>query len=122
MYVLICEATGSAADTFAAIMKNGNHAILVGQNTAGEGLGDTSCVIRLPNSGILISFMGSYGIYKDGMSNSKYGTAPDYYVTPNIYDYKKGINIESGLKTINEMLKYDTQLKFIVNKLISEDL
>lgn len=91
IYVLIGEETGSAADTFAAIMKSGNHAVLVGQNTAGEGLGDTSSIFRLPNSGLYISFMGSYGLNKDGTSNSKYGTAPDYYIEQNISDYKKGI-------------------------------
>ena len=31
IYVLIGEETGSAADTFAAVMKSGNHAVLVGQ-------------------------------------------------------------------------------------------
>lgn len=117
IYVLIGEETGSAADTFAAVMKSGNHAVLVGQNTAGEGLGDTSSIFRLPNSGLYISFMGSYGLNKDGTSNSKYGTAPDYYIEQDISDYKKGINVDTGYLSIDQMLQYDTQLNFIISNL-----
>lgn len=118
MYVLIDQRTGSAADTFAAIMKAGKYAILVGQNTAGEGLGDTSSMFSLPNSGLIISFMGSYGLNKDGKSNSKYGTAPDYYISQDVSDYKKGKDIDFKHESINQIMVYDTQLKFIMNNLI----
>lgn len=120
-FILINDETGSAADTFAAIMKDGGHAILVGQNTAGEGLGDTCTVIKLPNSGLIVSFMGAYGLNKDGTSNTKYGTAPDFYVSQNVTDYKhykkKAYDDLSDL-IIDDMLQYDTQLRFIIENLI----
>ena len=117
IYVLIGEATGSAADTFAAVMKSGKHGVLVGQNTGGEGLGDTSSIFRLPNSGLYISFMGSYGSNKDGTSNSKYGTAPDYYIEQDRHDYKEDINVDIGYMSIEQMLQCDTQLNFIISNL-----
>lgn len=118
MFVIIDEGTGSAADTFAAIMKTGNHAIIVGENTAGEGLADTSSIFSLPNSGLLISFMGSYGLNEDGKSNSQYGTLPDYYISQDILHYIKGKDINNNSESIKNIMLYDTQLEFIINNLI----
>lgn len=118
IFVLIDEGTGSAADTFAAIMKRGKHAILVGQNTAGEGLADTSSMFNLPNSGLLISFMGSYGLNEDGKSNSHYGTVPDYYISKNILHYIKGKDINNNIESMQHIMLYDRQLNFIINNLI----
>jgi len=118
MFVLIDGQSCSAADTFAAIMKKGKHAILVGQNTAGEGLADTSSIFSLPNSGLLISFMGSYGLNEDGKSNSQYGTAPDYYISQNVLHYIKGKDINNNSESIQNLMLYDSQLEFIINNLI----
>ncbi|MDD4295671.1 MAG: S41 family peptidase [Ruminiclostridium sp.] len=122
MFVLIDEGTCSAADTFAAIMKTGEHAILVGQNTAGEGLADTSSIFSLPNSGLLISFMGSYGSNEDGTSNSQYGTVPDYYISQDISHYIKGKDINNNSEYFQHIMLYDRQLKFIVNNLIEKSI
>jgi len=122
MFVLIDEGTCSAADTFAAIMKTGKHAILVGQNTAGEGLSDTSSIFSLPNSGLLISFMGSYGSNEDGTSNSQYGTVPDYYISQDISHYIKGKDINNNSESIQNIMLYDRQLEFITNNLVGKGI
>lgn len=86
VYVLINGSTGSAADGFSAALKK-TSAVIIGENTNGEGLADSFVCDYLPNSGLVYIYMFGKAYNEDGTDNSLYGTAPDVYsyITPEGY-------------------------------------
>ena len=79
--ILIGCGTGSAADRFASDMKNANLAVLIGNNTGGEGRMASFNASCMPNSVLTFIYMPGAAKNPDGSDNSAVGTAPDIYVT-----------------------------------------
>lgn len=73
--------TGSAADRFASDMKNAKLAVLIGNNTGGEGLMASYKASCLPNSGLVYIYMPGAAKNPDGSDNSAIGTSPDIYAS-----------------------------------------
>lgn len=88
VYVLIGPETGSAADGFAAALKD-TSATIIGSNTGGEGLADSFVCDYLPNSGLVFTYMFGKASNADGTDNSTYGTAPDIYANISAEGYIK---------------------------------
>ncbi len=87
IYLLISGESISAADLFAAVAKDNGLAAVIGENTGGEGLMGTYCYDKLPESGIVFSYMPSRAANADGSENGLYGTAPDIYSRLSADDY-----------------------------------
>jgi len=119
VYVLVNNETASAADWLAHYLREYMGAVVVGQNTAGEGLSDSPVYTLLPNSGFLVSYFDSYAKNAEGRSNSVYGTEPDYYVENTIGDVLAPDESEKE-KSMQELMKDDTQLRFIFEELLGE--
>lgn len=80
VYVLISNLGASAADWVASLLKEQTSAILIGTQTGGEGLGNTSCVDIMLNSGLAFRYQHSQAFNPDGTDNSIYGTTADIYI------------------------------------------
>lgn len=115
--VLINNSTGSAADGFAAALKK-TDAVLVGQNTRGEGLANSFLCDYMPNSGLVFTYMFGKAQNEDGTDNSLFGTSPDVYsyVTPEGYLIRTEI-AKTGADpyTYENRLKWDTVLQDALN-------
>lgn len=80
IYVLVSPVSLSAADRFAAIVKDSGLGTVVGAfNTGGEAFGSPDAAV-LEKSGLYFYFTDYKYINPDGTDNSVYGTAPDIYV------------------------------------------
>ena len=80
IYALVGNNTASAADGFAAIIKQGTDAVLIGESTAGEGMGSSYVSVTLPESRLAFSYYPALSLNPDGSNNSVFGTEPDHYV------------------------------------------
>lgn len=119
--ILVGIGTGSAADRFVSDMKKNNLVTVVGNNTGGEGLAYSYNMISLPNSKLAVVYMPGGAKNPDGTDNSVYGTVPDYYINQSIDDYyKMQVAIENGETGYSMYMKYDSVLKFVVEKMDSE--
>lgn len=113
VYLLVSDGTGSAADGFAALLKDNNLATLIGSNTGGEGLADSFIVDSLPNSGLVFIFTYSIAFGCDGLNNSVYGTSPDVYVNISVDGFNKSFEIKKSGQdpyTYKNRLKWDDVL------------
>lgn len=117
VYVLVNSETASAADWLAHYLREYMNAVIVGQNTGGEGLSESPVYTLLPNSGLLVSYFDSYAKNSEGKSNSVYGTVPDYYVENTIEDMLASENREKE-KSMKALMEHDTQLRYVFEKLI----
>lgn len=78
IWVLVGEKVYSASESFAVFCKETGFAVLVGEQTGGDGIGALDPIfMRLPNSGLLVQFTMMFGLNADGSSNEETGTAPD---------------------------------------------
>ncbi len=130
VYVLIGRNTASAADGFSAVIKQGTNAVLVGENTAGEGMGGSYVSVSLPESKLAFTYYPALSFNEDGTNNSVYGTTPHYYapqfsledfITRNnmineygngyAYAYENRIKWDSPLKYTVDMIKEDEKDK-----------
>lgn len=126
VYVLINNFTGSAADGFVAALKK-TSAVVIGENTNGEGLAKSFVCDYLPNSGLVFIYMFGKAFNEDGTDNSLYGTAPDIYAYITAEGYGKcNEMIFAGIDpyTYENRQKWDDVLnqaiEMIENKKISE--
>lgn len=126
VYVLIGNNTASAADGFAAIIKQGTNAVLIGENTAGEGMGGSYVSVALPESKLAFSYYPAFSLNPDGSNNTVFGTEPNYYVPySNIEDFilrnKMIVDYGSGYAyDYSNRIMWDNQLKFTL-ELIKEN-
>lgn len=120
VYVLIGRDTASAADGFALVIKQGTDAVLVGENTAGEGMGSSYVSVALPKSKLGFTYYPALSFNPDGTNNSVYGTTPHYYasdysledlITRNdmIDEYGSGYTY-----SYENRVKWDSQLKYTI--------
>lgn len=113
VYVLINNSTGSAADGFTAALKK-TSAVVIGENTNGEGLARSFTCDYLPNSGLVFIYMFGKAFNEDGTDNSLYGTAPDIYEYISAEGCAKVVELASQGKdpyTFENRLEWDNVLK-----------
>jgi len=102
VYLLVNKKVFSSAEGFAVFCKETKWAKVVGETTAGDGVGIDPIIAILPNSKILFRFPGEMGLNPDGSSNEEMNTKPDIDI--------KGRSSEERLynfaKTVNPKIKY----------------
>ena len=76
-WVLTDEYVYSAADGFAGFCKQTGWATLIGRRTRGDGGSAAPCLIRLPETGLLMRFTVTADANSEGKLNTLYGTIPD---------------------------------------------
>ena len=83
IYVLVSPVSLSAADRFAAIVKDSSLGTVIGVfNTGGEAFGSPDLAV-LEKSGLYFYYTDYKYINPDGTDNSVYGTTPDIYIKLN---------------------------------------
>ncbi len=105
--ILISQNTGSAADNFVSDMKKNNLAVIIGNNTGGEGLMYSFCEQLLPNSKLSFIYMPCGAIDYEGVDNSVYGTSPDYYTASEIT-----LNNLYSCSNLDELCEIDNTIRF----------
>jgi hypothetical protein len=90
LYVLINRGTGSAAEFFAAVLRDNGAATLIGERTAGAGCGyiDGGSPIALKRSGMTVSMPNCARFRADG-SNEVDGVTPDVVVPWTVDDLRQ---------------------------------
>lgn len=113
IYVLVSPVSLSAADRFAAIVKESGMGTVVGSfNTGGEAFGSPDIAV-LEKSGLYFYFTDYKYINPDGTDNSVYGTAPDTYITLNDDFIKKRDELilqNINYETYENRMKWDNVL------------
>lgn len=74
IYILQDENTSNAADAFSQFANRTGFATTVGKTTKGGGINLSPAIIRLPNSGLLISMPIGMGLNENGTCNEDFGT------------------------------------------------
>ncbi|MBP0957672.1 MAG: hypothetical protein J5997_09945 [Oscillospiraceae bacterium] len=108
MYILTSHNTASAADELTAAAKCSGTAVVIGENTGGEGIGlNSSVIIPLNISGLCLRYNSAESKNPDGSINSIYGTSPDHYstLTENNYMLRQEI-----IDSENDPSEYETAL------------
>ena len=102
--ILISRKTGSAADEFVHITKGQKNAVIIGNNTGGEGLMGTFAADVCPNSRLVFVYMPSKVLDDKENDYSTKGTAPDIYVSDSLDDYKesKDAALEEAINYLDE--------------------
>ena len=77
IYLLVDRKVYSSAESFTYFCKATRFATVVGEQTAGDGIGSDPLLLTLPNSGIVIRFTGEMALNVDGSSNEEMKTIPD---------------------------------------------
>lgn len=110
VYILTSHNTASAADELTAAAKSCGTAVVIGENTGGEGIGlNSSVIIPLKTSGLCLRYNSAESKNPDGSINSIYGTSPDYYSTLTENNYMLWQKIENSEKDPSE---YENRLKW----------
>ncbi len=110
--ILTSKKTGSAADRFVSDMKKNDKAIIIGNNTGGEGLMNSYNMVSLPNSKFVCVYMVGGAKNPDGSDNSVYGTTPNYYIAQTIDDYY--MEYEQKDLQYNTRREFDVVLNYAV--------
>src|SRR5699024_5238627 len=74
IYIVQDENTSNAADAFSQFANRTGFATTVGKTTKGGGVNLSPAIIRLPNSGLLISMPIGMGLNENGTCNEDFGT------------------------------------------------
>ncbi|KYH32058.1 peptidase family S41 [Clostridium tepidiprofundi DSM 19306] len=77
IFLLVDHYVFSSAEAFASFAKGTNLATLIGEKTGGDGIGANPLIMSLPNSGLIVGFVGIMGLNPDGTSNMEMKTTPD---------------------------------------------
>lgn len=117
IYILAGRNTASLADEFVHYFKTNDLAVVIGENTMGEGIAPTYMCSLLPETGLLFSYSPFIAFNSDGNDNSIYGTEPDIYVTLTHDDYliNRQMRMDGKDTLIYEnRLEWDTELKYVL--------
>lgn len=77
IYLLVNRNVFSAAEAFASFVKDTGFATIVGERTAGDGIGSDPFQIDLPNTGYVMRFPKELGVTESGSINELEKTDPD---------------------------------------------
>lgn len=95
-WVLTDEYVYSAADGFAGFCKQTGWATLIGRRTRGDGGSASPCLIRLPETGLLMRFTVTADANSEGRLNTFYGTIPDIPSKPSETPYDTLLRVIDG--------------------------
>lgn len=114
IYYLMGNRTGSAADTYLAMVKEKNLGTIVGNNSGGEGLAESFVCTKMENSSLVYVFYPSIPISNDDSNR----TEPDIYINQTVEDYEQYQNyrIEGTALEYENRCQYDTVLKWIIRQ------
>jgi len=124
VYYLIGRKSASAADGYAAMIKENGIADLIGTDTAGEGLGGSFCVSILENSGLVYSYYPCRAYDADGKNNAVTGTAPDIYIEQTSDSFKAQRKMEDegiDFRLYENRLEWDNVLLETIDMIRSND-
>lgn len=98
IYIMVDEATASASEYFAAVLRDNNVATILGTKTMGVGCGYTNggIDIRLPHSGLTVRTPDCARLRADG-SNEFAGVTPDVTVDWGDSEASKGVALDKVL-------------------------
>lgn len=101
IYLLVDGCVFSSSEAFATFAKSTGFAILVGEKTGGDGLGDGPAVCALPNSGYIFEFTKEMGLVSDGACNFENKTEPDIKVSAK---YESNISNDEAIQTVLKLV------------------
>jgi C-terminal processing protease CtpA/Prc len=113
VYYLVNNATGSAADELAALVKSRGLGRLLGDNTAGEGLAGSYCAASLENSGLVFTYFPGRPLLPEGTRDAVRGVFPDEYIPQtreSFYAQRAMILDGEDTYSYEGLLRYDTLL------------
>jgi len=97
VFLLVDDIVFSAAEGFAVFCKQCDDITVVGEQTAGDGIGSNPFLFTLPKSGIVMRYTGEMGLNADGSANMEMRTIPDIEL--------KGETKDERLQELIDMLK-----------------
>jgi C-terminal processing protease CtpA/Prc len=124
IYILAGEATVSAADAFTAAAKLNDNAVIIGTNTAGEGIQAMLFAEILPKSKLVYMYNPAKCANPDGTSNGIYGTAPDIYADVDRAGYAELLKISDAggdPYTLENRLKWDNVLLTAIEQIEEQE-
>ncbi len=77
IYLMVNRSVFSSSEALAVFSKSTGWATVVGEQTAGDGVGIDPVIVCLPHSKLLLRFPGEMGLNPDGSSNEEAKTQPD---------------------------------------------
>ena len=102
VYLLVNRKVYSSAEGFAVFCKDTKWATVIGETTAGDGVGIDPVIAILPNSKILFRFPGEMGLNPDGSSNEEMNTQPDIAIEARTSEER----LYKFAQTINPSIEY----------------
>lgn len=103
IFLIVDRYVYSSAETFSVFCKATKWATVVGEQTAGDGVGIDPFMLSLPNSGYIVRFAGSYGLNPDGSSNEEVKTTPDILVDATVgKSFEEDLAIQKIINLINK--------------------
>ncbi|WP_446899686.1 S41 family peptidase [Clostridium sp. LBM24168] len=104
IFLLVDKNVFSSSEKFAAFSKSTGFAVLVGERTEGDGIGNDPAVCSLPESGYEFVFPKEMGLNSDGSCNFENGTEPDIEISAEKNeDISKDKAIQSVIKYVNQI-------------------
>lgn len=102
IYLLVNRGVFSSSEALAVFAKNTGFAVLVGENTGGDGIGSDPAVCSLPHSGFVFSFTKDMGLTADGTCNFEHKTVPDIKVNAKVTD---NVNTDEAIQAVLKIEK-----------------
>ncbi len=119
IFYLVGAKTGSAADTYVAMIKENDLGTIVGETTGGEGLGASYICDCMENSSLIYVYYPSISYDQETLSKIYEGTIPDYYVTRTAEEYqlRQHYMAEGVAWEYENQLEHDAVLKWVIKNL-----
>lgn len=112
IYYLIDDGTASSADFAALTVKKNNLGTLVGENTRGEGGGQSFICDKLDNSGLVFIYYAAVSCDETGAGTYTPGTEPDVYISATYEDYLERAKYPNA--RYENLVQYDPLIKWII--------
>lgn len=119
VYYLVGTKTGSAADTYLAMIKENHLGTIVGDITGGEGLGASYICDYMENSSLMYVYYPSVSYDQETLDKIYEGTTPDYYVSRTVEEFRlrQHYMIEGVAWEYENQLEHDAVLKWVIEHL-----
>lgn len=116
IYYLVGPKTGSAAETYLAMIKENNLGTIVGDTTGGEGMGASYICDYMENSSLIYVYYPSVAYDQETLNKIYGGTTPDYYVSRTVEEFQlRQRYIAEGVAwEYEKQLEHDAVLKWVI--------
>lgn len=118
VYYLVGPKTGSAADTYVAMIKENHLGTIVGETTGGEGMGASYICDCLKNSSLIYVYYPSVAYDRETQKKKYGGTTPDYFVIRSVEEFRmrQQYMAEGTAWEYENQLEHDAVLKWVIEK------